>query len=60
MVTSFHLGGLFLDVPEGRLQASLGEQAVLKALQEVEEGRMVGKDDGGVCNSIVANQRHPR
>jgi len=47
MVTSFHLGGLFLDVPEGRLQASLGEQAVLEALQEVEEGGMVGKDDGG-------------
>ena len=58
MVTSSHLGGLLLDVPERGFQASLREQAVLKALQEVKEGGMVGEDDGGVCNSIIADQRH--
>ena len=47
---------LLLEVPEGGLQAALGEKGVLQALQEGEHGGLVVEHDRGMGYAIVANQ----
>lgn len=51
-----HLAGLVLDVPQRRLQAALRKKAVLQTLQEQEERRLVGEEEGRVSDAVIANQ----
>jgi len=53
-----YLGGHILDVPERGFQASLGQQRVLYALQEQEEGWNVREEQGRGSYSIIAYQNH--
>lgn len=51
-----YLDGLFPEVPQRRLQTATRQQAVLKTLQEVEEGRLVGEHNTWVGYPVIANQ----